>query len=400
MTSIPDPVSTPGAQPTGTIASAITIAAIESHVFRLPMRGALQWGKHSALTEVVHVAVRVCLSDGSEGWAEAPPRPTIYGETIHSITSAIAEELGPRVIGLPVWDEADAATSLWANPRLQRIQARLHELKHNHTAKASIDMALHEALAQHRGLSLLDHLLDGERRTAAQPDVTVSYILGIGELAAVLDEAESVAAQGVRVLKVKVGRDWADDVARIRLLQARLGAAVRLYADANECLTPEEAPRKLDELADLGLLYCEEPLPVELIEARRALRAEGHLPLIADDSAFTLRDLQRELAFDTFDILNIKTARTGFTESAAMLVLARQHGKGVMVGSQASTGLGTRHAAVFAALPGVDHPSELSFPLKLHADLLDRPLTFKEGRLNVTDTLAARLDSSKLPTAG
>jgi L-alanine-DL-glutamate epimerase-like enolase superfamily enzyme len=126
------------------------------------------------------------------------------------------------------------------------------------------------------------------------------------------------------------------------------------------------------------------------------LRAEQHLPIIADDSAFTLRDLQRELAFDTFDILNIKTARTGFTESAAMLTLARRANKGVMIGSQASAGLGTQQAALFAALPGIDHPSELSFPLKLRADILDRPLPIVDGYLSINDLLAAQMDPTAL----
>ncbi|RIK51559.1 MAG: enolase, partial [Chloroflexi bacterium] len=72
---------------------------IETTVFRLPMHGSLQWGKSSRLAEARHVAVRVLLSDGSEGWAEAPPRPTIYGETVHSITSVIRDELAPRVAG-------------------------------------------------------------------------------------------------------------------------------------------------------------------------------------------------------------------------------------------------------------------------------------------------------------
>ncbi|MEZ4612911.1 MAG: hypothetical protein R2838_22155 [Caldilineaceae bacterium] len=42
---------------------------------------------------------------------------------------------------------------------------------------------------------------------------------------------------------------------------------------------------------------------------RVALRG-AVLPVIADDSCFTVLDLRRELALDTFDILNIKTART------------------------------------------------------------------------------------------
>jgi L-alanine-DL-glutamate epimerase-like enolase superfamily enzyme len=373
----------------------LTIAAIETTPFHLPMYGALQWGKSSSFASVSHIAVRVLLSDGSEGWSEAPPRPTIYGETIYSIPAVIEHELAPRIIGLPVWDDNDArAGGLWAMPTLRRVQSRLHEIKNNHTAKAAIDMALHSALAQHRGTTLLDHLLDGEARGTDQ--LRVSYILGIGDRDTVLAEARRVVDQGVRVLKVKVGRSWEEDIARIRELQSELGPTIDLYADANECLDAADAAPKLEFLAALGLHYCEEPLPVEQIAARATLRAGQHLPLIADDSTFTLRDLQRELAFDTFDILNIKTARTGFTESAAMLALARRANKGVMIGSQASAGLGTLQAGLFAALPGIDHPSELSFPLKLRADILDRPLPIVDGYLNVDDLLAARIDRTAL----
>ena len=123
------------------------------------------------------------------------------------------------------------------------------------------------------------------------------------------------------------------------------------------------------------------------------------MPLIADDSAFSLRDLRRELDFDTFDILNIKTARTGYTESWQMMALARPAGKGVMVGSQASAGLGTARAAVFAALPGIEHPSELSFQLKLKEDILDRPLPITDGYLRLADTDAAQVDADLLRSA-
>src|SRR4051812_5360265 len=187
--------------------SLLTLAAIETIPFHLPMYGALQWGKSSSFASLSHIAVRVLLSDGSEGWAEAPPRPTIYGETLHSIPAVIRDELAPRVIGLPVWSEETALPGkLWDMAELQRVQSRLHEIKNNHAAKGAIDMALHSALAQHRGLSLLEHLLDGEERQRDQ--VRVSYILGLGDRDTVLSEACRVVDQGVRVLKVKVGRDW------------------------------------------------------------------------------------------------------------------------------------------------------------------------------------------------
>lgn len=372
----------------------LTIARIQTTPFRLAMHGALQWGKTSALAEARHVLVEVELSDGAIGYAEAPPRPTIYGETVYSITSVIEHELAPRLSGRTAYDPArDGAPQPWRWPSLLAIQARLHETKNNHTAKGSLDMALHAAIAQHRGLDLAAHL------GATQQELTASYILGIGDRATVLAEAQRVVAAGVRVLKVKVGRTWEDDLARIAELQTTLGPEVRLYADANECLEPDEAPVKLAQLAELGLLYCEEPLPVELIRERAALCRGVTLPIIADDSAFSLRDLRRELALDTFDILNIKTARTGFTESGAMLDLALQAGKGVMVGSQASAGLGTAHAAIFAALAGIDHPAELAFGLKLKEDIVTPRLPIHNGKVRLADVLRVHVAPDLLAAA-
>ena len=354
-----------------------TIARVTTIPFRLPMHGELRWGKSSSLSELRHVLVEVTLSDGATGVAEAPPRPTIYGETAASITGIIKQELAPRIIGL----------------RPEEAPPRLHEIKANNVAKGALDMALHAAVAQSKGVTLAEHL--GVVKERAR----VSYILGIGEREAMVQEAERVYEQGVRVFKVKVGRDWGEDLARIAELQQRLGDDCELYADANETFTPQNAAYRLDQLWERGLLYCEEPLPVELIRERAALRAGAHLPLIGDDSCFTPRELRRELALDTFDVLNIKTPRSGYTDSLAMLATARKRGKGVMVGSHASAGLGTAMAALFAGLAGVEHPSELSFFLKLKEDIIAAPLPLRDGYLSLADAAAVTVDPERLREA-
>jgi L-alanine-DL-glutamate epimerase-like enolase superfamily enzyme len=354
-----------------------TISAVSTTIFALPLEGELTWGKASRLAEARHVLVEVTLSDGSQGVAEAPPRPTIYGETEYTITAIVDRELTPRLLGKPA----------------DRIGGVLAAIKNNPTAKGAIDMAVHDALAQSGGVTLAAYL------GCTQQRLPVSFILGIGDRDTVLAEAERVVAAGVRMLKVKVGRQWDEDLARIRDLLSMFGARVRLYADANECLEPDDAAGKLDQLRGLGLAYCEEPLPVELIRERALLRAGGHLPLIADDSAFTERDLVRELEIDTFDILNIKTPRTGYSESLRMLALAQAAGKGIMVGSQAGSTIGVARAAVFAALAGIDHPSELSFFLKLKQDIVERPLALCDGFLSLDDALAVRVDHSLLRAA-
>ena len=359
-----------------------TIEAIETVPFRLPLREPLRWGASSVMQEVRHVLVRVALDDGSEGWGEAPPRPTIYGETVSSICSVINQELGPRLRG-----------ALLDDSTLPGLYARLQTVRNNQTARGALDMALHHALAVSRGRSLHDHI------GAAKTGVRVSYILGLGDVDESLAEAERIVGQGVRVLKVKVGRDWGADLHRLRCLRERFGGEVDLYVDANECFQPQNVRQRLEKMAELDVLYCEEPLPVELVLARAAARKADALPLIADDSVLNARELRRELSLDTFHILNIKTARTGFTESSQMLNQALVAGKDVMVGSQASAGWGTLQAAFFAARTGVNLPCELSFFLKLGEDLLTRPPTIRDGCIDVQELAGISLDADRLRAA-
>ena len=354
------------------------IANIETIPFCLPMNGTLSWGQASTMHRVEHVMVRVGSDTGHTGLAEAPPRPTIYGETPQSIQTIIKDHLAPRLIGLDVAD-------------IETANRCMDIIANNHTAKGAVDMALHECLAATRNQSLLDFMAPPNRQ------IRVSYILGMSDRQTMLAEAKQVYDRGVRVLKVKVGRNFTDDLNLIRTLQAEfVGSDLWLYADANEGLNLNQAETQLRELADLGILYVEEPLPVELILERVGLRAAEALPIIADDSTFGPQALNRELRFNTFDILNIKTARTGYYHSRQMLNMAIAGHKGVMVGSQASSTLGTIRAAIFAGLAGIEYPSELSFFLKLEDDIVTRPIELKNGYLDLNTLADISVDSDRL----
>jgi L-alanine-DL-glutamate epimerase-like enolase superfamily enzyme len=353
-----------------------TIQRIITQPFSLGLKGKLSWGKASKLEALEHVLVRVLTDEGYQGIAEAPARPTIYGETPESIEAIIHHHLAPKLVGLELYDQAALAKAL-------------NSVANNHTARGALDIAICEARAASQGTKLFDAW------RGPLEHIRVSFILGISDLTTMLSEARSILGQGVSVFKIKIGRDAQHDEAIVKALQNEFaGEDVILYADANEGLSAATAAQDLERLAKLGLAYVEEPLPVHLIKARVALKREGILPIIADDSCFTLYDLERELDFDTFDILNIKTARTGFTVSEKMLELSCRAGKGVMIGSQASSGLGSLQAAIFASRSGVTHPSELSFPLKLQEDTLEKRLAFEKGFLKMSGLKEHRLAES------
>ena len=333
-----------------------TIKAIASRRHSIPLKSALKWGRAHELKQLDHVLIRVELSDGAAGIAEATPRPMIYGETPASIIDIVDRQLAPLLIG-------QAADSLEA---VRKLSARMELIKNNNTAKGALDMALHQAVAKHQGVPLREYL--GSSRQRVQP----SYIVSTGTPAEVTADVETAYHAGLRVFKVKIGKDIQQETDTIRQLAEQFPAA-QFYVDANQTLSGQNPPAVFKRLLDLGVLYCEEALPIYRITARRQLRQQSRMPLIADDSALTCHDLERELEFDTFDILNIKTARTGFSQSMRMLDLCARYGKSIMVGSQASSLLGCLHAALFAGRAEVNCASECSFFLKTDVDLASAP---------------------------
>jgi muconate cycloisomerase len=347
-----------------------TIRDLRLVPFRIPLRAPLRWGKASEMAALEHALLQVELSDGSLGQAEVAIRPTIYGETLGSVRAGL-EYLKPRLLGLEAADQ-DALRAVLAS-----VPCPLG-------LKGALDLALWEAWARSEGEELYQVLKPAKHR------VRVSYILGMASEEEMLLDARMAYEAGVRVFKVKVGRDLEEDGRKIGRLREAFPDA-ELYADANETLSPKEAERYLLAWKEMGLLYVEEPLPVEEVEARRKLREKKILPLIADDSAMTPKDLRRELLLDTFDILNLKPARTGVTWTLEMLALAREEGKRAMVGSQAQSSFGAYQSALLAFQQGVTEPNELAFHLKAEGGFLDFP-TFRQGWLYWEDLVEARFD--------
>lgn len=355
-----------------------TIKRITVLPYNLPLKSPLQWGKGHIMKTLEHVLVRVELSDGVFGLAEANPRPTIYGETPESVEAIIRRHIAPELINKPVDSVASIAY----------LMERLRLLKGNNTALSAVNMALWHALAKSRSMPIAE--LIGVEQDA----VYVSYILGIDETEAALREIETVYNAGVRVLKLKVGKHFDKEMGLLREINEAY-PEIEVYIDANEGYNIDNVLDILGGFAQLGARYVEEPLNVRRLWERANLREISPLLIIADDSAFTYADLERELTFDTFDILNIKPARTGYTQSLALSVLAQAAEKGVMFGSQASSILGCIHTLLLAASQGFEYPAEATFFLKI----ADSPtLPIHDGKIRMIDVeKALRTELPELP---
>jgi L-alanine-DL-glutamate epimerase-like enolase superfamily enzyme len=345
----------------------VKITEIEAIPFAIPYKKPLRFASGEAHV-ADHVLVRVRTDDGVVGVAEAPPRPYTYGETQESIVAVVEKLFAPALVGLTLLEREVAA-------------ARMARTVGNPAAKAAVDMAIWDALGRTLGVSV-SQLLGG-----FTDRMRVSHMVGFASDAEMVAEAERVRdTYGIRVFKVKVGRRPVElDVGACRALREALGPDVELYVDGNRGWTPSEAARALRAMADLDLTLSEELCPADDVLGRRWLTAQTSVPTVADESATTPGEVTRELLGGSATAISIKTARTGFSTSQAILHQCEGLGAEVVMGNQIDGQIGTACTVAFGAAhrSSSRRAGELSNFLNMSDDLLTEPLEISGGELTV-----------------
>jgi L-Ala-D/L-Glu epimerase len=147
-------------------------------------------------------------------------------------------------------------------------------------------------------------------------------------------------------LKLKLGAGDGLDVERVRAVRAVTEAS--LQVDVNEAWTFDEARDALPQLAELGVAYCEQPLPAGDPDGPDLKRVSA-IPIYVDEDCHRLSDVV-ECAERAHGI-NIKLAKSGgIREAMRMAHAARALGLGVMLGCMVESGLGIAAGAQIAGL--------------------------------------------------
>src|SRR5437762_12295264 len=145
-------------------------------------------------------------------------------------------------------------------------------------------------------------------------------------------------------LKLKLGERDGLDVERVRAVRAATQAP--LQVDVNEYWTLDEALDSLPQLAELGVQYCEQPLPAG---SGHELKQRSPIPIYLDEDCHTLEDVAG--CAERAHGINIKLAKSGgIREAVRMAHAARALGLGVMLGCMIESGLGIAAGAQIASL--------------------------------------------------
>jgi L-alanine-DL-glutamate epimerase-like enolase superfamily enzyme len=270
--------------------------------------------------EVVEVEIR---HEAVSGFGEAAPiaRYSESAESALAYVEGVAGELGDDPFAL---DEV-----------LGRLPAE------QYAARAAIDAALHDLCGKLAGEPVWRFL--GLERLGPP----TSWTIGLASPDEMAQKASRAHASGCfRRLKLKLGGGDGLDVDRVRAV--REVADVPLQVDANEAWSLDEAREMLLRLAELGVEYCEQPLPAD-DPGGAALKKDAALPIYVDEDCHTLADVAgcAQIAHG----INIKLAKSGgIGEAVRMAHAARSLGLGVMLGCMVESGLGIAAGAAMASL--------------------------------------------------
>lgn len=213
-------------------------------------------------------------------------------------------------------------------------------------ARCGLNVALLDGAANRAGLAVYNHFKLGFRE---QQHVT-SFSIGIDSPEIIRQKV--TAAVDYPVLKLKVGdpRDR-ENIAALRSVAPEKPVRV----DANEGWpTKEQALAMLEALAADGhIQFVEQPMPRNTPPADLVwLKARSPLPLYADESCLTVRDIPH--CAECFHGVNVKLVKTGGLSMAYdTLQAARKAGLKTMIGCMIETSVLISAAAHLAEL--ADH---------------------------------------------
>ncbi|MBI5149209.1 MAG: dipeptide epimerase [Candidatus Omnitrophica bacterium] len=291
-----------------------------------PFRTAL--GSHDTLDNLLFV---LTLADGVKGYGEAAVATHITGETIPA-TRRNLQSAGRWLVGQDVRDA-------W------RISGTLHERWSNNPAMiAAVEMALFDALTRQFGCPLWQ--LFGPRCRKLQTDITIV----IADLAETQNAVQRFYAKGFRQFKVKVGRDFDLDVARVATVR-KLAPKGVIYLDANQGFSVVTMLKFLKALKRLKIrpALLEQPVLRADLEGLKRISRSTDIPVCADESARRLSDVEAIIRTKAAKVISVKLMKSGLVEAAAIARAAKAAGLKLMISGMMESPLAMTASAHLAA---------------------------------------------------
>jgi D-galactarolactone cycloisomerase len=283
--------------PAPTSHSSLPIVGIETMAIRVPLKRVYR-GSHYHMTHRSTVIVRVTV-DGFVGEAYAGDEDA----SLFEIERIINDELSPVLIG----QDALAIERCWELARPATFDI-LRDRRLGLVACAGVDLAIWDLVGKVLGQPLW-RLWGGYRNRL--PMIAIGgYYAPDADIAAEVQELQEMGLAG---LKFKVGgRSAMEDADRFRQAREAGGPEFMLAADANQGWTPQEAIEFARSVAELDLLWLEEPCRWHNDHlAMRDVRYQSGARVCAGQSEFSAGGCRDLMVAGAIDVCNFDSSWSG-----------------------------------------------------------------------------------------
>lgn len=265
------------------------------------------------------VLVKIETDEDVFGWGEAAPSKNVTKETQETVVKSL-NEIKPLIAG--------------ENPfEIEKIMDKINYV-FGSSAKASVDIALHDILGKRLGLPLKN--VFGNDKKEIRTSITVS----IGKVEDVVREAVKIIDNGGRNIKLKIGLNPDEDIEKIKKIRESVGYEPRIRVDANQAYSVETAIKTLREMERYEIEFVEQPVNAKDIDGMRRVRNNVSIPVMADESVHTPEDAMNVVKNDAADMINIKIMKSGLLNALKIADICSAAGLSCMAGCMIETKIG------------------------------------------------------------
>ncbi len=248
------------------------------------------------------------------------------------------------------------------------------------SALAGLDTALHDLYGKIEGKRVFE-LYDGGKEEGVFTDRTI----GIMDEQETVEHAQDYVEQGFKAIKIKVGLDMESDIERIKAVRETVGKNIKIWVDANQGYSVEEAKEFCESIKRYDIEFVEQPVDEKDLKGLKEVTADTDLPIVADEAMKDHESAEKICSGEMADMVNIKLMKCGgLTGGRKIVDVIEDYGVDAMVGCmlEMEPSLGAA-AHLFESSENIKY-ADLDGHLLL-PDGLSRGLIFEKGRLWTSD---------------
>lgn len=274
--------------------------------------------------EMKSVLVKIILDNGLSGTGECPTSFVSKSEDMETIKKTLIN-IKNQIKNKPIEDYE--ALIMFLRKKFPESPLTI----------SGIEVALFRAYIANHGID--EHVYWGAELNHLETDITIPFS---SEMEPINTWLNYVIKKGFKILKIKVSGNVEQDERLFSSVFEILKNSLDEYTirvDGNQGFTEKTFLKFQDIIVKKGYkIECfEQPLQKEDFSGMKNIKKKSVIPIILDETIFSLKDLERALSENICDGINIKVAKSGVMESKRMIEVAKQHNLKLMAGCMTET---------------------------------------------------------------